>query len=175
MYVLPQNKPNAFIGLLFIAFVSMSQAKGQDICLKIGNNYFINCKSVLTVQGHSVLNMTGNDSTGRKVSFEMYTSSGKLDARLENGIFTGTQAQHYKIEQDPKGFHIYDDRDNRVLLKAEGHYNDKAQRKEVHIWAQLYLPNGSVFECTPETSNVPTLQMMSGNVFRNSGSAVTID
>jgi hypothetical protein len=160
---------------LLFTLVSIRSIQAQDICLKIGANYFINCKSVLTIRGHPVLQMTGDDNTGRKVMFAIYASNGKLDATLADGKFSGTHAKHFQIQQDPNGFTIFDDRDKRMILKCEGHYNESKKRKESHIWAQLYLPDGSMFQCTPETSNVPMLEMMKGSTFSNSGSAITID
>jgi len=147
----------------------------QDICLKIGSNYFINCKNVISINGHPILQMTGDDATGRKVSFEIYSANGALDATLRDGKLSGQNANFYKISQEPNGFTLSDGRDKHIVLRVEGHYNEKEKRKEDFVWAQLYLPDGNIFQCTPETTNVEYLQYMSGSTFRNSDSAIELN
>jgi hypothetical protein len=37
------------------------------------------------------------------------------------------------------------------------------------------MPSGFYFQCTPETTNVPSLNYMTGNTFKNAGAAIILN
>jgi hypothetical protein len=52
--------------------------------------------------------------------------------------------------------------------------NDSEKRSELHIWADFFLPDGGRFQCTPEESNVPMLNMLRGATFKNNETAIQL-
>jgi hypothetical protein len=151
-----------------------SFAQNNDISLKIGGNYFINCERTIVFGNQSILNVVGDDQTGRRVNFDIFSSFGTLDASLIDGNFSGLNAKYYAANQFEDGFDVIDKRDGRVVLKILSVDNIKMNRNDLHVWADFYLPDGSRFQCTPDKSNVPTLQMMTGATFKNTKVAIQL-
>jgi hypothetical protein len=163
---------------LLFALVAIVQttsfAQNNDISLKIGGNYFINCERTIVYGDHSILNIVGDDQTGRRVNFDIFSSLGTLDASLADGSFSGPNAKYYTANRFEDGFDVIDSRDGRVVLKILSVDNIKMNRNDLHVWADFYLPDRSRFQCTPDKSNVPTLQMMSGTTFKNNKVAIQL-
>lgn len=120
------------------------------------------------------MTVSGNDSTGRMVNFEIYAPSGVLEASLKEGKFTGSQAASFEAKSIKDGFTVTDTRNSRVVLKVVSIYSDENKRDEMNVWGDFFLPNGGRFMFTPETSNLPMLDMMKGSTFRNVGTAIQI-
>jgi hypothetical protein len=146
----------------------------KDVCLKIGGSYFINCKRTIAFGEQAIMSVSGDDQTGRNVNFDIFSSKGILDAALKDGKFTGTNANYYSIVILGEGFTITDLRSNRIALKVMNIKNDSEKRSELHIWADFFLPDGGRFQCTPEESNVPMLNMLRGATFKNNETAIQL-
>lgn len=151
-----------------------STAQKPDVCLKIGGNYFINCARTIAFGDYSILSVSGDEKTGRMVNFEIYSAKGTLDATLKEGKFSGKNADSYSLKSLGDGFVISDSRTNRPVLKIQNVENKALKRMEMNVWADFFLPNGGRFECTPQTSNVPMLEMMKGATFKNNGTAIQL-
>ena len=119
--------------------------------------------------------MSGNDKTGRMVNFDLYGADGTLQASLLNGNFSGKQADDYHVQRFEEGFFIKNTVENRIVLKIQSVENKEEKRTEMHVWADFYLPNGGVFQCTPEESNVPLLEMIKGTTMKNAGTGVQLN
>jgi hypothetical protein len=159
-----------------VALPSAAQTTPKaDVCLKIGGSYFINCKRTIAFGEYSILTVSGNDSTGRMVNFDIYSSSGTLDASLKDGNFSGTNDDSYTVAHIQDGFAVSDKRNSRLVLKVVNVFNKEENRSEMQVWGDFFLPNGGRFICTPETSNVPMLEMMKGNTFQGAGTGIQLD
>lgn len=158
-----------------VIFTTLSMAQSKDVSLKIGSCYFINCKRTIAFGDYSVMTVTGDDKTGRKVNFDIYAPNGKLDVSLKNGVFSGVNKKYYAINQITNGFSIVDSRNNRIVLKIVSVENKREKRYDMHVWADFYLPNGGRFQCTPDECNVPFMQMMKGATFANALTAIQLN
>lgn len=91
--------------LAFGAILSMTAAaQNNDVSLKIGGSYFINCKRAIAFGEQSVMSVSGDDKTGRKVDFDIFSPSGTLDASLKDGNFSGAKAKFYAVNRFNDGF-----------------------------------------------------------------------
>jgi hypothetical protein len=147
----------------------------KDVCLKIGGSYFINCKRTIAFGEQAVMTVSGGDKSGRMVNFDIFSPQGMLDASLKDGKFSGANANAYAIKNIGEGFTITDTRSNRIVLKVLNVGNTTEKRNELHVWADFFLPGGGRFQCTPEESNVPVLQMMPGSTFENMETAIQLN
>jgi hypothetical protein len=162
--------------LLWICAAIPASAQAQkDVSLKIGGNYFINCKRTIVLGDYTILSVSGDDESGRMVNFSIYGPDGRLDARLHEGSFEGPRAEYYKIQTAPNGFQIVDTRVDRIVLKILRVENPQYKRTDMHVWAEFFLPNGQLFQCSPEESNVPMLQMIKGSTFSNNDTAIQLN
>jgi hypothetical protein len=162
----------AFLAFIFIAVTAAAQ---KDVSLKMGGSYFINCQRTIAFGEQAVITISGDDITGRKVNFDIFSANGTLDASLEEGQFTGRNANFYELRRFPEGFTITDARNGRIVLKIVSVENREQKRQDLHVWADFFLPDGGRFQCTPDESNVPMLQMMKGSTFKNVGTAVQLN
>lgn len=147
----------------------------KDVCLKIGGSYFINCKRTIAFGDQAVMSVSGDDKSGRKVNFDIFSPRGVLDASLKDGRFSGPQANAYAIKSTGEGFTITDTRSDRIVLMIKNVENKTRNRNELHVWADFFLPNGNRFQCTPEECNVPMLQMMKGATFERNETAIQLN
>lgn len=150
-------------------------AQSSDISLKIGGSYFINCKRTIAFGEQAVMTVSGDDKTGRKVNFDIFSPSGTLDASLRDGNFSGAKARFYAVSRFADGFTVVDTRNDRTVLKIVSVENKAMKRNDLHVWADFFLPNGERFQCTPEECNVPMMQMMKGATFKNNETAIQLN
>ena len=165
--------------ILLLAFgvmlTTIAAAQNSDVSLKIGGSYFINCKRTIAFGEQSVMSVSGDDKTGRKVNFDIFSPSGTLDASLKDGSFSGAKAKFYAINRFDNGFTVVDTRNDRIVLKIVSVENKAQKRNDLHVWADFFLPNGERFQCTPEECNVPMMQMMKGATFSNNETAIQLN
>lgn len=177
-HLFPSTAMKKLYVILFCAFAGLSGlfAQGKaDIVLKMGSNYYINCKQSIAFGDYSILSVSGDAQNGRMIFFDIYNPQGGLDASFRDGTFTGAAASYFQIQQIPDGFYILDSRSQHIPLKIVNVYNAAKSRKELHVWADFFLPNGGRFQCTPDQSNVPYLQMMQGSTFANNQTAIRLN
>jgi hypothetical protein len=167
------RKTHLFWAALLLPFLLSAQE--QDLSLKMGGVYFINSERTVAFGDYAVMTISGDDKTGRKVDFDIFSPEGTLDASLRNGTFSGRQAHFYAVARSEGGFVVLDTRNDRVVLKVISVKNEAKQRNDLHVWADFFLPNGERFQCTPEDSNVPMMKMMKGSTFRNVGTGIQLN
>jgi len=163
--------------LLLAAFsLSPSLASGQQdaFALKMCGSYYINCPRTIVFGEHSILNIVGDDLRGRKVSFDIYSPAGVLEATLQEGRFSGPGEINYTVHLFEEGFDVLDVRDRRVILRIIRQDNPPQNRVDLLVWADLYLPDGNRFQCSPDDCNVPMLSMMKGVTFSNVNTAIQL-
>jgi len=146
-----------------------------DVCLKIGGSYFINCKRTIAFGEQAIMTVSGDDKSGRMVNFDIFSPQGNLDATLKDGKFSGTNANDYAVLSIGDGFTVTDTRSDRIVLKVLNVENKTLNRNEMYVWADFFLPDGNRFQCTPETCNVPMMQMMKGATFKNNQTAIQLN
>lgn len=160
--------------LLVGTIVSMTTLSGQDVCLKIGGSYFINCKRTIAFGEQAIMTVSLDSKNGQMVNFDIFSPEGVLDASLKNGKFSGAKASAYSVKNIGEGFTVTDTRTGRIVLKVMGVKNEALKRSELHVWGDFFLPDGGRFQCTPEESNVPMLNMMRGATFKNNETAIQL-
>ena len=164
-----------FIIFSLLFFVNISLFAQKDLSLKIGGSYYINCQKTIVFGNQPIMSMTGDDVKGRKISFDVYSPEGILDASLNEGKFTGPRADAYSIVSIPDGFYIEDTRNQRIALKIVRVENKKEERFDFHVWGDFFLPNGERFQCSPEDSNHSLLQMLKGATFARNRVAIQLN
>ena len=164
----------ALLGLTFLA-TSLTAQEQKDVRLKIGGSYFINCKRTVVFGEQAIMTVSGDDKSGRKVNFDIFSPKGVLDASLKDGDFSGTNVKAYAVKRDEEILTITDTRSNRIVLMVKNVENKAEKQNELHIWADFFLPDGNRFQCTPEASNLPMLEMIKGATFKDSDTAIQLN
>jgi hypothetical protein len=165
----------SLLTLLIIYSSSLYAQSQKNVCLKIGGSYYINCERTIVFGEQAIMSVNGDDERGRTINFDIFSSKGILDASLKDGNFSGTNVKSYAIAQMEEHFTITHTRSNRLVLMVKNVENKTEKRNEFHIWADFFLPDGNRFQCTPEASNVPMLEMIKGATFTNSNTAIQLN
>lgn len=165
-----------FLVLLLIGSLAPGRtlAQQESFALKICGSYFIRCERTIVLGDHSVLNIVRDDRQGWKVSMDIFGPGGVPEATLRDGRFSGPGANHYTVQLFEEGFDVLDLRDTRVLLRVKREDNPEKKRVDLLVWADLYLPDGKRFQCSPDDCNMPTIRMMKGNTFQGGKAAIIL-
>lgn len=162
--------------LLQMAFYFSSTAQSIDTCyLHISSNWFYKCKSTIAYNGMSLLNVKGIAGTRWLIDCDVYNSSGVKLVTLKNGEVTTGDSQPISISSTADEFILKLAKTNVELIHLKKYYSEKYKHSAVDVWLQFYLPDGNFVQCTPETSNIPTMQYIKGSLFNGVGSAIEID
>lgn len=162
--------------LAFLLFAALTVMAQQAPCaLKIGGNFYINCEHTILYQGQDIMTVTELDDKGSKVNFDIFSPAGVLEARVRAGKLTEGSAANFAIVSSADTFTLVDKRDGRTVCHVEKKFNLQQERCDLLVWADLYLPDGNRFQCTPETTNVPFLNFMQGGTFQNVQTAIKLN
>ena len=176
-----QHKKNVTMKRLFSLLTLVSaicfaaQAQQGPCALKIGGNFYINCQHTILYKGQDIMTVTELADKGSKVNFDVFSPAGTLEAKVRAGKLTEGSASNFAIVSSARAFTLVDKRDGRKVCHVEKKFNQKQERCDLLVWADLYLPDGNRFQCTPETTNVPFLNFMQGATFQNVQTAIKLD
>lgn len=158
----------------FSAFAFTTQAQQGPCALKLGGNFYINCQHTIVYQGQDIMTVTELADRGSKVNFDIFSPAGVLEAKVRAGKLT-EGAANFAIVSSADTFSLVDKRDGRKVCHVEKKFNLHQERCDLLVWADLYLPDGNRFQCTPETTNVPFLNFMQGGTFQNMHTAIKLN
>ena len=167
------------LATLLVAAVSLStfslSAQKVEYALKIGSSFYIDCRHTILYKGVDVMSLADIENKGAKVNFHIYSPAGVLEASVKAGKLSGNAAASFAVVSSADKFTVTDKRDGRIVCMVQKKWNNRAERWDLLVWADLYMPDGNIFQCTPETTNVPLLQMMQGSTFTGAFAAIQLD
>lgn len=164
--------------LFFVILFTNTNIYGQSntICaIKIGSNYYINCKRIITFSDQTILTLTNSNDNSIEINFDIFSINGKKEATVKDGKLTEGNKELYTIKSSEKEYAFIEKSTNRIICLVKKHFDPTNKRFELHVWTDMYMPNGFYFQCTPETTNVPILNYIQGSTFSNSDSAITLN
>ncbi|MBW8049368.1 MAG: hypothetical protein FVQ77_03300 [Cytophagales bacterium] len=147
----------------------------KDCAVKIGSNYYINCKHIIVFQQQDVLTVTDTKGNSIKINFDIFSPNGKKVAAVKDGQLVEGNKDLYDIKSSDKEYTFMEKSTNRIICYVKRTFNKEKNRCELQIWADMYMPSGFYFQCTPETTNVPLLNMMKGSTFTGAESAIILN
>ena len=161
--------------VLFIISHSAISQSDSSITLKMGNNYFTDCEKTVVFKGQEIFDIDKSIDSKINISFIIYDENGVQLAEVKSGKMISGKSENYTLSNSAEKFSLVEKSTGRIISFVKRVYNDKEKRYEYHVSADLFLPDGYAFQCTPESSNIPMLNMMQGSNFIGSGTAITID
>lgn len=166
-----------FIYLLLSLFLSQlhSFAQQTDSCyVKIGGNYYFNCDHIISFSDQDIFTFVDYGADSVRINLDIFSASGIKAASIRDGKLTAGNKTDYLIKRSEEEFTILEKATNRIICHIQKVYNQSANRCEYHISADLYMPDGFYFQCTPETTNNTILNRMKGATFKNSKHAIRL-
>lgn len=171
-----KTKFKSLIVALTIVMITNSYGQTDNVCaVKIGKNYYINCKKIISFQNQPVLTITNSQDNSIKINFDVFSTSGTKVATVKEGKLAEGNKDLYIIKLTEKEFSFIEKSTNRIICFVKKTYDQQNKRCELQVSADMYMPSGFYFQCTPETTNVPFLNNMQGATFANSDSAISLN
>jgi hypothetical protein len=142
----------------------------KEFRVKLGGNYYINCGSLISVNGQPLFTVKRRDDGVLGIDFDIYDKDRTKIATIRGGTIVAANGgdyvfrigvDHYRIE-DAAGKMICD-------IKRKG----KAQNAELEVAVDLFTPSGFHLIATPESTNIGGATMI-GNTFKDCGTAINI-
>jgi len=157
----------------FTALNIFAQSGGQCPA-KIGDNYYLNCKHIITFKGQDVFTIKTTDESEIKINFDVFNEKGNKVATVEDSKLKEGNAELYIIKSTALEYSFIEKASSRIICYVKKVENEETNKCELQIWADMYMPSGFYFQCTPETTNVATLNMITGSTFSNVLSAIRL-
>jgi len=146
----------------------------DEFKVKIGGTTYINVPNIVVCKGVSLFKIIRSDSDGLiGIDFDIYDENGKKVATIRRGrIVKGndddydivTAHDHYTITEKSTGKMICDIKKRQM-----------ANNVELEVSVHLYTPDGFLFDATPEQTNLPGGNVISGGVMKNCENGIVIN
>ena len=95
-------------------------------------------------------------------------------ASVKSGKVVKGNVDLFRIKSTEKEYSFTEKANNRIICLVKKTFDKINNRCELQIWLDMFMPTGFYFQCTPETTNNPILNRMSGATFSNSDAAISL-
>lgn len=129
---------------------------------------------MIIFEDQDILTLNNTIEAAIGINLDVFSMEGKKVAKVSAGKLTEGDTSAYTIKSTSEEFTLIDNATNRILCYLKVMSKSEAFSCEIHVWADLYMPNGFSFQCTPEETNVPFLQGIKGATFSNSETAIRL-
>lgn len=139
--------------------------------VKLGGNYFINCKSLISCNDEWLFRLYRRDSDGHLgIDFDVYDSSGNKIATVRNSNVVDGDPSAYRIAHGATQKTITEAASGRVIVKIDKEPPDA----ELAVSVDMFLPN-SGFRLIADEGSIQIPGFMSkGSVFANVDCGIAI-
>lgn len=158
-----------------LLFASLRTSAQQHCAAHLGGSWFINCKSLVSYQGNDVVTFSDWSRPLESVNIDVYSTRHVLEAQVRAGKLVKGDAKRFAITAKKDEFSLVDKSTDRMICVLKALPPTTAHATcQVDVWLDLYVSGAGYFHCDPQTSNDPTVQMLRGATFQNSGSAISL-
>jgi hypothetical protein len=143
---------------------------------RLGGSWFIGSSSLVNYQGQDIVTFSDWNDPLNSVNIDVYGASRQLDAQVRAGKLVKGDPGRFILESGPAEFTLTDGSTDRIICILRSVESTTREAPcQVDVWLDLFVPGTGYFQCDPETSNEPVLQMISGATFQGKGKAVTLN
>jgi hypothetical protein len=139
--------------------------------VRLGGNWYIDCGTLVVYKGSPLFNLRrrdGDDQLG--IDFDVYDSAGAKVATIRNSNVVDGDATNYEIVHEAGAKRVIERSTGRVMAEVIKKGVDGA---ELDVRVNLYLPNGTLFEATPDRTNLGGI-VFKDNTFKGGAAAISI-
>jgi hypothetical protein len=162
------------IYLVFIHVMSVF-AQENHCTTKLGGVYFTDCKKFIFAGEQEVLNIRAIEGQMYLLSFQVYNPNRQRIAEIKDNEFVTGNKEQFIIKKTEDEFLLEEISTQRILL-----YFKRVEKEELyeclyHLWLDFYMPDGNIFQASPEESNLKVLQNMRGASFKRIGTCIHLN
>lgn len=143
----------------------------KNFKIKLGGNYFINCKSLISFNNQPVFRRIERRDTDGKLGldFDVYDDKGGKIATIRRGNVVQGNTQAYEMKHLADCDKVIEKSTGRIIVEI----NKKSSDADVAVSVNMYLQDGFLLEATPDSINVGSSKMI-GNTFPNCKTGIAI-
>lgn len=142
--------------------------------IKMGDNYFTNMQHLIVCGGKPICDISSR-SDSILINLVVHDKSGNEIGKIIKSKLVSGNKNDLSVKYSASEFSVTHVPSKQQLCLIKKSYLSNINRCILDLWLNFYLPNGKVFQCTPQTSNQPKLQQMSGVEMDSMGTAIVID
>jgi hypothetical protein len=114
MKIIAKSRIILVLALLFHCVDSVAQ--NDSLCaIKIGGNYYINCKKLIVFEDYSVLNINSLSEKHIGVNLDIYSTTGEKIAVVKNGAITEGDESLFTIKSTGAEYSIMENASDRII------------------------------------------------------------
>lgn len=165
-------KIKVIVFFLMISAFAQAQYLKKSCAIKLGGAYFINCGTLVAIKGQSVFNVTDADSL-IKANFDVFDMTGYKIASVKDGAIIDGDKELFEITSTTDEYIFKEKSTKRIICYVK---REKVKEQcELWLWADMYFPDGIVFQCTPDDTNISWIKMMNGARFENAKVGISLE
>lgn len=144
----------------------------REFTVKLGGTIFVNVENIVAFQNEPLFTVYRSEADGSiGINFEVYDAN-------SNHLASVRQNRIYRHREQAANLVIGGDADTYTLTNANGAelvriIRGPAAQTELDVFLRTYLPNGVLFEATPNGSSIANL-FMEGVTLENASTGVNI-
>ena len=142
----------------------------KNFKVKIGGNYFINCKSLISYDDKQFFTVKRRDSDGQlDIDFDVYDQNAQKVAAVRRGNVVQGDINAYEISHEADCKKVIEKATGRVIVQIDKNPPDA----DLAVSVNMYLPNGFLLKATPDAINISSLKTV-GNIFKDLKTGIII-
>ena len=146
----------------------------KEFKVKLGGNFYVDTPVLVAFKGESLFTLKRHDENGYLgIYFEILDKFGaKIASVKRNEIYFGDKSA-YQIDGSANRYVLSERESGRVICDIKR--REDAHPSELDVSVRLYLPNGFLFDATPEQTNLPGRNIIRGCTITNCAVGIGID
>ncbi|MEO6315949.1 MAG: hypothetical protein ABIU63_16855 [Chitinophagaceae bacterium] len=146
----------------------------QYYSIRLGGNFYENVVNLLVYRGQLIFTITRAENSGSLgIDFDIYDNAGSKIAVVKNSRIYSGNNKDFAIVVDADRWSLSEKNNGRLICDIRKRSLVSTAELEVNV--KLYMPNGYLFEATPEGTNLPQGNIFSNNHFKNSQVGIMIN
>jgi hypothetical protein len=141
--------------------------------VRLGGNTYINCKTLVAVQGESLFSLRRHDDGYLGIDFDIYDDSGNRIATVRRNEIYCSEKDRYQIDGSLNQYKLTDTKTGEVICDIKK--REDAHPAELEVSVRLYTPSGFLFDATPEQTNLLRGTVLRNNTISGAGTGISIE
>ncbi len=138
----------------------------------MGGVTFEDCKNLVTFAGQPVISIHQSSDGAFLLNAEIFNEAGKPTNLVRDNV---PASNAVIFTQNGNEIILSDKYTNRKFCQLVSRKSADGKQVEVEVTLNLFLPNGTMLQCTPSASNQTVLETMRGTTVKNRESALQIN
>ncbi len=142
----------------------------SEFTVRLGGNLYINVPNLVVFKGTPLFRMRRSDDGMLGIDFEVFNAKGECVATFAKSIVVFGDEAQYEISSGHETYSVKERASGRVIVSVQ---RRGVKGAELDVNVTMYLPNGFLFQATPERTNMGGMTLV-GNTFKNCANGIVV-